>query len=81
MTYTISDSCTGCGRCQKACTHGAITRTDDGRYKIAQSACIGCGACAEVCGHNAVCVAVSINSTVTMRKSVMQNFRMRRRGR
>jgi len=44
----IQDWCTGCGRCVKACTSGAIT-VQKGKAKVDQTKCVFCGYCGAVC--------------------------------
>ncbi len=42
--------CIQCGKCMKACEHGAITQNPKtGVYMINKKACVGCGKCTEVC--------------------------------
>lgn len=45
--------CQGCGRCLKACPHGAI-RTDPQQFRIDYEKCIACGNCVDACYHNAL---------------------------
>jgi heterodisulfide reductase subunit A len=50
--------CRGCGRCEEACRHGAVTLSagDDG-IKVAEVAsiqCTGCGVCTSVCPSGAI---------------------------
>lgn len=48
----IKTLCTGCGRCAKACTHGAIRPGNC--YRIDQAACTRCGDCVERCFYDAL---------------------------
>ena len=42
--------CIQCGKCMKACEHGAITQNaKTGVYMINKKLCVGCGACVAVC--------------------------------
>ena len=42
--------CIQCGKCMKACEHGAITQNPKtGVYMINKKLCVGCGKCKEVC--------------------------------
>jgi NADH-quinone oxidoreductase subunit F len=56
----LSDVCTSCGRCAKACSVEAITgkqrtKKDKGKpFKIDVEKCIKCGMCFEVCKFEAV---------------------------
>ncbi len=54
ITYFISDRCTGCMLCIKACPEGAITGTKKQQHVIDTSKCIKCGACKDVCKSEAV---------------------------
>ena len=42
--------CIQCGKCMKACEHGAITQNPKtGVYMINKKLCVGCGKCVEAC--------------------------------
>ena len=42
--------CIQCGKCMKACEHGAITQNPKtGVYMINKKLCVGCGKCVEEC--------------------------------
>ena len=42
--------CIQCGKCMKACEHGAITQNPKtGMYMINKKLCVSCGKCVEVC--------------------------------
>lgn len=45
----VPDKCRACGLCSKKCTVGAISRSEDAKYKIIQDKCVKCGVCIEVC--------------------------------
>ena len=43
-------TCVQCGKCEKACEHGAITQNPKtGVYMINKKLCVGCGKCAQAC--------------------------------
>ena len=43
-------TCIQCGKCMKACEHGAISQNPKtGVYMINKKLCVGCGACVAVC--------------------------------
>ena len=43
-------TCIQCGKCMKACEHGAITQNPKtGVFMINKKLCVGCGKCVEVC--------------------------------
>lgn len=50
--YEISDTCIGCGKCQKTCPQSCIEKGKP--YKILQEHCLHCGACFENCPVKAV---------------------------
>ncbi len=54
MSFTIVDSCSGCGRCIAICEPRAITGATGGLHVIDPGGCVDCGACAIVCGDGAV---------------------------
>ena len=54
ITYTILETCTGCGACRKPCPTGAITGEIKALHTIDQALCIKCGICHEVCKFDAV---------------------------
>ncbi len=56
VSVTVGGSCSGCGRCEKACFLGAIVAVD-GRAIIGD-ACRGCGRCADVCPNKAISINV-----------------------
>lgn len=41
--------CIGCGKCEKVCIVGCITKQEDNKRMINSSACVDCGACALTC--------------------------------
>lgn len=50
--YVISDSCIGCGKCQRGCPQQCITSGTP--YRIQQEHCLHCGNCYENCPVKAV---------------------------
>ncbi len=42
-------ACVQCGKCAKACEHGAIAANPKGVYMIDKKRCVGCGKCVEAC--------------------------------
>ena len=57
VTYRIlSDQCTGCGVCLKACPAGAVSGEKKQPHVIDPAACVKCGACRERCRFDAIIV-------------------------
>ena len=54
VTYTITDNCTGCTKCAKACPVDAIAYTPYEKHTIEAEKCVKCGICVEVCSIDAV---------------------------
>ena len=50
----ISEKCTGCGACMKACPQQAISGEKKKPHVIDQNKCIKCGICLETCKFNAI---------------------------
>jgi MinD superfamily P-loop ATPase len=48
------EKCIGCGKCAVSCRFHAISKTDDGKYKVNEFACEGCSVCELVCQYDAV---------------------------
>jgi len=57
ITYAITENCTGCMACVRACPESAISGKKKQRHRIALSKCIKCGACRSVCKFDAIAVA------------------------
>ncbi|MDX9720548.1 MAG: NADH-ubiquinone oxidoreductase-F iron-sulfur binding region domain-containing protein [Myxococcota bacterium] len=53
-TFTITDACTGCMLCVRACPTQAIQGTRKQLHVIDTQQCISCGACRDVCRFGAV---------------------------
>jgi NADH-quinone oxidoreductase subunit F len=54
LTYTITEACTGCRSCGRACPSGAITGERKQMHRIDQSKCIHCDECYRVCRDHAI---------------------------
>lgn len=54
MTFSIAQSCSGCGRCVSICPERAITGETGKAHLIDSRLCIDCGACAIVCADEAI---------------------------
>ena len=54
MSFSIINSCTGCGACIKLCPAGAISGTKKEQHLINAVLCIECGACGRICPASAV---------------------------
>ena len=54
LSYTITDSCVGCGACKRVCPVGAVEGTRKEKHTIRQEICIKCGQCYTTCKFNAI---------------------------
>ena len=54
LTYTITDDCSGCMLCIKACAVGAITGSRKQVHVINQDTCTACGECFKACNLGAI---------------------------
>lgn len=51
------EKCTGCGMCEKVCSHGVNTVVPGERVTVTFSACVQCGACVTLCAAKARMIA------------------------
>ena len=57
IEYSIDpEKCTGCGRCERACIHGAISGEKKEPHVINPELCQKCGICRSECKHEAILV-------------------------
>jgi ferredoxin len=54
ISFEITDACTGCGACKRACPVKCISGTPKNRHVIDRAACIRCGMCQSTCKFSAV---------------------------
>jgi NADH:ubiquinone oxidoreductase subunit F (NADH-binding)/(2Fe-2S) ferredoxin/NAD-dependent dihydropyrimidine dehydrogenase PreA subunit len=54
ISFSITELCTGCGACVKACPEEAISGEKKQRHTIDQDRCSRCGACRSICKFDAV---------------------------
>lgn len=54
MSYTIMDTCNGCGACRRLCPVNAIEGIKKETHKIRESVCIECGVCGKVCPQGSI---------------------------
>jgi len=54
IQYIVTDQCTGCTKCAKACPVDAIPYTPYEKHTIALNKCVKCGLCIEECHYNAI---------------------------
>jgi NADH-quinone oxidoreductase subunit F len=55
IEYSIDpERCTGCGRCARACIHGAISGEKKEPHVISPELCQKCGICRSECQHEAI---------------------------
>jgi ferredoxin len=56
ITYTISDRCIGCCKCQRQCADNAITGDPYQPHRIDPEKCTRCDLCRQVCPVKAITV-------------------------
>ena len=54
IQYIVTDQCTGCTKCAKACPVDAIPYTPYEKHTIDLNKCVKCGLCIEECHYNAI---------------------------
>ena len=57
VTVTVTDSCTGCGQCTKACFLEGIQIINN--KAVLSDTCRGCGRCASACPNNAITLKIT----------------------
>ncbi len=50
----VSENCTRCGLCRRACKHDALAADEDGRPVLDPNRCVACGRCVGVCSFDAM---------------------------
>jgi len=69
MSYSISESCNGCGACKRLCPTEAISGEKNSIHAICRDLCIECGACGRVCPIEAICDPFGIPCTMVKKSS------------
>jgi NADH:ubiquinone oxidoreductase subunit F (NADH-binding)/(2Fe-2S) ferredoxin/NAD-dependent dihydropyrimidine dehydrogenase PreA subunit len=54
LSYTINDSCVGCGACKRICPVSAIDGVRKEKHRVDQAKCIKCGQCYQTCKFSAI---------------------------
>ncbi|MFZ7133289.1 MAG: 4Fe-4S dicluster domain-containing protein [Eubacteriales bacterium] len=65
-----TDTCTGCGKCEKACQIDVITMGKNNMPSINADICLGCGICVRACPNNSLLLKKTDKKIITPSTSV-----------